>query len=223
LRDIRGTAGGAKGLDPWLDGAGYASSSATIAVGAALIALLILALVFMVSAWNRTTAQISIHGWIALTLGVVLSIMSASAQEARINFGLLTCASAKGEQQKVALKGPTQAVTCAFKPTAAGTEENYGGTIHRSGAGKEVLTKFVLIWVVSAPANTKATRGWLEQGYVAERGASDPTVRLFVGQTNRSIVLQMETNADVPGGQRISVSRVDLKLAAIPAGTAFQR
>jgi predicted transporter len=47
----------------------------TIAVGAVLIALLILAGVFMVSAWNRTTTQISIHGWIALTLGVVLSII----------------------------------------------------------------------------------------------------------------------------------------------------
>jgi hypothetical protein len=158
----------------------------------------------------------------SILLGFVA--MGASAQEARINFGVLTCASAKGEEQKVALKGPTQAATCAFKPTAAGTDENYIGTLHHSGAGNEVLTgKFVLVWVVSAPANTRATRGWLEQSYVAERAASDPTVRLFVGQANRAIMLQMETNADVPGGQRISVNRLDLKLTAIPAVAGPQK
>jgi hypothetical protein len=45
-------------------------------------------------------------------------------------------------------------------------------------------------------------------------------VRLFVGQTNRTIVLQLETVPNVQGGQTISVSRLDLKLTAIPAGTA---
>jgi len=79
--------------------------------------------------------------------------------------------------------------------------------------------KFALMLVVSAPANSKATRGWLEQSYVADRVPSDPTVRLFVGQTNRDIVLQMEANP-VPGGPKISISRVDLKLTAIPASTA---
>jgi len=36
--------------------------------------LLILAVTFMVQAWARIDAQLSIHGWIALTLGVVLSL-----------------------------------------------------------------------------------------------------------------------------------------------------
>jgi hypothetical protein len=63
----------------------------------------------------------------------------------------------------------------------------------------------------------------LEQTYVAEGVSSDPTVRLFVGQASPGIVLQMETNADVPGGQRISVSRVDLKLIAIPAVAGPQK
>jgi uncharacterized protein DUF992 len=161
------------------------------------------------------------YGKLVGSIVLGFAAMSASAQEARTNFGLLTCTLRKGQEQQVALKGPAQAVACAFKPTAAATEENYIGTIHHSGAGKEVLTgKLVLMWVVSAPANTKASRGWLEQSYVADRVPSDSTVRLFVGQTNRAIVLQLETNANVPGDQRISVSRVDLKLTAIPAGTA---
>jgi len=74
--------------------------------------------------------------------------------------------------------------------------------------------------MVFAPANTKPSRGWLEQSYIADRVPSDPTGPLFVGQTNRAIVLQLETNANVPGGQTISVSKVDLKLTAIPVGTA---
>jgi Protein of unknown function (DUF992) len=145
----------------------------------------------------------------------------ALAQEARTNFGLLTCAAGKGREQPLALKGPTQAVTCVFKPTAAGTEENYLGTVHHSGVGKEVLTdKAVLMWVVSAAVNTKPSRGWLEQSYIADPPPSGSTVRLFVGQTNRAVVLQLEMDANVPGGQRISISRVDLKLTAIPARAA---
>ena len=70
---------------------------------------------------------------------VGFAAVSASAQEARTNFGLLTCAVGKGQERRVALKGPTQAVTCAFKPTAAAAEENYIGTVHHSGVGQEVL------------------------------------------------------------------------------------
>lgn len=39
-----------------------------------LCALLVLALTFMVSAWTRIEARMSVHGWIALILGVVLSV-----------------------------------------------------------------------------------------------------------------------------------------------------
>jgi Protein of unknown function (DUF992) len=157
----------------------------------------------------------------SITLGLAAIAITASAQEARTNFGLLTCAVGKGQEQPVAMKGPTQVATCAFKPTAAGAEENYSGTIYHSGAGKEVLTgKVVLMWVVNAPVNTKASRGWLEQSYLADPVPSAPTVRLFVGQANREIVLQLETDPNAPGGTAISVSRLDLKLTAIPASTA---
>jgi hypothetical protein len=161
------------------------------------------------------------YGKLVASIMVGLAATYASAQEARTNFGLLTCAAVKGQEQPVAVKGPTQAVTCAFKPTAAGTEENYVGTVHHSGVGREVLTgKAVLMWVVSAPANTKPVRGWLEQSYIADPPHSGSTVRLFVGQTNPAVVLQLEMDANIPGSQRISVSRVDLKLTAIPARSA---
>lgn len=41
----------------------------------ALLGILALAVMFMVSAWTRTNAQISVHGWIALTLGVLFSLI----------------------------------------------------------------------------------------------------------------------------------------------------
>jgi hypothetical protein len=43
--------------------------------GIALLGILALALMFMVSAWTRTNAEISVHGWIALTLGVLFSLI----------------------------------------------------------------------------------------------------------------------------------------------------
>ena len=41
----------------------------------ALLGILAFAVTFMVSAWTRTNAQISVHGWIALTLGVLFSLI----------------------------------------------------------------------------------------------------------------------------------------------------
>lgn len=41
---------------------------------AVLVGLLALAVVFMVQAWTRFDAELSVHGWIALTLGVVVSL-----------------------------------------------------------------------------------------------------------------------------------------------------
>jgi heme/copper-type cytochrome/quinol oxidase subunit 2 len=47
----------------------------TLITAAVLLGLLALAVTFMVSAWQRTDAQLSVHGWIALSLGVFFSIV----------------------------------------------------------------------------------------------------------------------------------------------------
>jgi len=41
----------------------------------ALLGILAFAVIFMVSAWTRTNADLSVHGWIALTLGVLFSLI----------------------------------------------------------------------------------------------------------------------------------------------------
>jgi membrane protein implicated in regulation of membrane protease activity len=47
----------------------------TIITAAVLLGLLTLAATFAVTAWGRSTAQMSSHSWIALGLGVVFSIL----------------------------------------------------------------------------------------------------------------------------------------------------
>jgi hypothetical protein len=148
----------------------------------------------------------------SLVISIILGFVAvgAAAQESRTNYGVLTCTLAKGADKKIALKGPTQAVRCVFKATAAGADENYVGTIQHS-TGKEVLTeKLVLMFAVSAPSNLKAKAGWLQQSYVARA----PAMQLLVGETNKDIVLQFETGDGSRGG--FSVSRVELKLATTP-------
>jgi hypothetical protein len=40
-----------------------------------LLGLLVLAVSFTVSAWTRTPAPMTVHGWIALRLGIVFSVV----------------------------------------------------------------------------------------------------------------------------------------------------
>jgi len=47
----------------------------TIFVAVVLLSLLAVAVNFMVDTWQRTDAQMSVHGWIALSLGVFFSLL----------------------------------------------------------------------------------------------------------------------------------------------------
>jgi hypothetical protein len=47
----------------------------TLLTAAALLGLLALAVSFTINAWTRTAGSMSIHGWIALGLGIVFSVV----------------------------------------------------------------------------------------------------------------------------------------------------
>ncbi len=47
----------------------------TLIAAAALLGIFAVAVTFAVSAWQRSSAQLSIHGWIALGLGVFFSVV----------------------------------------------------------------------------------------------------------------------------------------------------
>ena len=47
----------------------------TVFVAVVLFSLLAVAVTFLVSTWQRTDAQMSVHGWIALGLGVFFSLL----------------------------------------------------------------------------------------------------------------------------------------------------
>ena len=47
----------------------------TVLLGVVLFALLALAITFMITTWQQSQARMSIHGWIALGLGVFFSVV----------------------------------------------------------------------------------------------------------------------------------------------------
>jgi hypothetical protein len=67
-----------------------------------------------------------------------------------------------------------------------------------------------------APANTKPSRGWLEQSYRRSPSLKfDSASVCWPDQSYHRAAIGVDPN--VPGSQTISVSRLDLKLTAIPA------
>jgi heme/copper-type cytochrome/quinol oxidase subunit 2 len=50
-------------------------SLAVVVTAIVLCGLLALAVTFLVQAWGRIEAEMSIHGWIALSLGIVFSLV----------------------------------------------------------------------------------------------------------------------------------------------------
>jgi hypothetical protein len=83
-------------------------------------------------------------------------------------------------------------MSCGFKPAGTGAEEKYSGTIRESS--KELPPgKIVLIWTVLGPAEEKMRAGILAQRYLKATSAPGQTP-ILVGETNRGIALQFETN-----------------------------
>ena len=106
---------------------------------------------------------------------------------------------------------------CAFKPTNAGAELTYSGTIRQIGRGQLPGGKLVMIWVVQGPDDTKLEPGLLAQTYV---GAPQPIPgttagSALIGERNRDIVLRSETNENAPTGLVVMV--MELKVLSVPA------
>ncbi len=89
-----------------------------------------------------------------------------AAQASRTNLGALTCTLSEVADQQKAPAAEERAMRCAFKPTNAGAELTYSGTIRQIGQGQLPGGKLVMIWVVQGPADTKL-----------EPGAAGPNLR----------------------------------------------
>ena len=144
---------------------------------------------------------------ILICVSVVGLISTANAEKARVNLGVLTCTLIKPSQDA------THKMTCGFKPAGTGAEEKYGGTIRESSQDLP-SGKIVLIWAVLGAAKGKIRAGILAQRYVKGRGAPGQAPML-VGETDRGIALQFETNNGAAGHELIT--RMELELTATPA------
>jgi len=73
--------------------------------------------------------------WLSLIAVLTLAYSSASAQEVRVDIGLLTCGpgeSAEIESRNDALSGEPRKMLCVFRPSN-GPEEVYAGTYQTIG------------------------------------------------------------------------------------------
>src|SRR5262245_47171444 len=78
--------------------------------------------------------------WLSVIAVLALACWSASAQEARIDIGLLICG--LGESDDVesgsdALRGESKKMLCVFRPSNSGPEEIYAGAFQTIGENQK--------------------------------------------------------------------------------------
>jgi hypothetical protein len=132
----------------------------------------------------------------------VLAYSSASAQEVRIDVGLLLCGPAENtevESGNDALSGELRKMLCVFR-SSNGPEEVYAGTYQTIGQDQLQLRNHAMIWVVKASPATQRSTGLLQQLYAAERSAPSPHPPPLIGETNSAIVLQTLADAQAVNG-----------------------
>jgi hypothetical protein len=135
---------------------------------------------------------------------LLAGISSAEAQLTTV--GVLTCTLATAVESK-----PGD-MDCGFKPTGKGQEEKFAG--HIRGRMLEGSGKLVLVWAVFAATNAAVSGGLLAQRYVRVTVAAGQPP-LWVGERNKRIMLQFETNNG--GGADRGIAEIELKLTGTTA------
>jgi hypothetical protein len=129
-------------------------------------------------------------------------MVSASAQQARTEIGLLTCDLTKSEDAEsgadAAPLRETRELLCVFRPTNGGPEETYTGTLRSVGLAKELSEKRAMIWVVKGTRQTMGSPGLLQQVYAADLAVNPGHSAPLIGETNLSIMLQTLADEQAP-------------------------
>jgi hypothetical protein len=127
--------------------------------------------------------------WLPVIIALALAYSSASAQEARVDIGLLICGLGEGAEAESggdAMTRERSKMLCVFRPSNNGPEEVYAGAFQTIGRGQDRA----MIWVVKASPATQRSTGLLQQLYSADRSAPPPHPPPLIGETNSEIVLQ---------------------------------
>jgi hypothetical protein len=141
-----------------------------------------------------------VAGLVALMLAH--GMVSASAQQVRMDIGVLTCGLTKtDEAQREAGVAPlrqTRELLCAFRPSNGGPEEIYTGTLQSVGLEKELSEKRTMIWVVKGPRQPMGSPGVLQQVYAADLAANPSHSPPLIGETNVWVALQTLADEQAP-------------------------
>jgi hypothetical protein len=155
-----------------------------------------------------------------------LGMVSAPAQQRRMEIGLLTCGLTRGEEAQTGAVAPqrqTWELDCSFRPTNGGPEETYTGTLESIGLEKELSERRAMIWIVKGTRGTTGTTGELQQVYAADLAANPGHSPPLVGEANGSLVLETLADAQAAGPgdeKRITTAMivlVNLILKSVPA------
>jgi hypothetical protein len=140
--------------------------------------------------------------WLPVITALALAYSSASAQEARVDIGLLICGLGESaESGGDALTRETNKMLCVFRPSNNGPEEVYACAFQTIGS-QELSHDRAMIWVVKASLATQRSTGFLQQLYSADRSAPPPHPPPLIGETNSEIVLQTLTDPRVGNPMR---------------------
>jgi hypothetical protein len=134
-------------------------------------------------------------------MSLVLASSIVAAQQMPSNMGVLTCTLVPSE-------GEARPLSCGFKPTSAGGEGRYVGSIRQGGA--RLQGKQIIVWTVLAAGGMKVGPEALGQRFSTQPSAPGK----LVGDTNSAIMLQPETPP--AADNRDAITQIELKLTSNP-------
>ena len=140
---------------------------------------------------------------------------SASADQAGVKVGVLTCNVAGGAGF---IFGSSKDLACVYSPEK-GVEDTYYGTIDKFGIDIGYTEKSTMVWTVFAPTSDVAD-GALEGNYAGATAGATVGVGLganvLVGGLDKSIALQPLSVEGTEGGLNVAAGIASLTLNSAP-------
>ena len=125
---------------------------------------------------------------------LALAPAASSAEQPRLELGVLTCNFAESEEANkagdVTSGAGIRRMVCVYRPANSGPEEVYRGDVQIIGQDNDLLAGRAIIWIVKGTPTTMRSPGMLQQTYAADASAAPGQAPPLIGETNSSIILQ---------------------------------
>ena len=130
---------------------------------------------------------------------LALAPAASSAEQPRLELGVLTCSFAESEEANKASEVTSGAgirrMECVFRPANSGPVEVYGGAVQIIGQDHDFPGGRAIIWIVKGAETGDRSPGMLQQAYAADASAAPDHAPPVIGETNSSIILQAMADA----------------------------